>query len=535
MKTLLAESTFLNREPRCQDYLNRVLILGGDRTGQEVANRVAREGFEVILADHRDASVGKSDGIIVLTDTALGRLDGFVGGFTATLLTLNGSRKEHVGFVVAAQPAEVVPRHGHYGLKQTERILSLTDLEALLETPDRLPARRGAWLHVAFLLGLEKESDPAVLSRTLWCIERLGTVYQTQCYVFTRHLKVAAAGLERRYRECREAGTIFFKFDGAGPRFRDDKDGAHVLFVEPLLRQEAELIPDLLVVDEDLRPPSSLRPLLHAIPSSKLSQPFLQPDSLRFPGVETPKAGILAVGPSRGVFHPDLIETDVEAVAVALREARSRQETGEIPGPPQIDSEKCTMCLTCVRLCPHGAITFRTVADVDPATCVRCGICAAECPMRAIVLDPPAGRSDSVSTVTEQLSCPAGALRIVAFLCSRSGGQALEACAGSLPESVVPVVIRCAGALDLSHILHAFRQGADAVLVGGCFRGNCASLYGNVLGEQRVSQAREFLQEAGIEPQRLKFVSLAANNPAALVAALRELDATVGAGTKRKR
>lgn len=534
MKTRVAESTFLNREPRCRDYLNKVLVLGGDRTGLDVANRVAREGFEVILADHRDASVGESHGIAVLTDTALGRLDGFVGGFTTTLLTLNESRVEHVGFVVAAQPAEIVSRHGHYGLKQTERALSLTDLEALLETPDRLPARTGAWLHVAFLLGLEKESDPATLSRALTCIERLGTVSQTQCYVFARHLKVAAAGLERRYRECREAGTIFFKFDGAGPRFRDDKDGAHVLFVEPLLRQEVELIPDLLVVDEDLRPPSSLKPLLDAIPSSGLSSPFLQPDSPRFPGVQTLKAGIFAVGPSHGVFHPDLIETDVEAVAVALREARSRQETGEIPGPPQIDPEKCTMCLTCVRLCPHGAITFRTVADADPATCVRCGICAAECPMRAIELDPPTGRSDILSTVTEKLSCPAGALRIVAFLCSRSGGQALEACAGSLPESVLPIVVRCAGALDLSHILHAFRQGADAVLVGGCFLGNCASLYGNVLGQQRVSQAREFLQEVGIEPRRLKFVSLAANNPAVLMTSLRELDAIVRAGTERR-
>ena len=146
--------------------------------------------------------------------------------------------------------------------------------------------------------------------------------------------------------------------------------------------------------------------------------------------------------------------------------------------------------------------------------------------MRAIVLDPPVGRADVLSTVKDGLACAGAAPRIVAFLCSRSGEQAMEACEAELRASLIPVIVRCAGTVDLSHILEAFRCKADAVLVGGCFQGNCASLYGNVFGEQRVDQAREFLLQAGIEPDRLKFVSLAANTPDRLRNALQELKAT---------
>ena len=77
-------------------------------------------------------------------------------------------------------------------------------------------------------------------------------------------------------------------------------------FTDPLLRLEMELEPDLLVVDEELLPPTMLEPLFHAIPSFRFAAPFLKPESTRFAGVETAKAGILAVGASRGFLIPML-------------------------------------------------------------------------------------------------------------------------------------------------------------------------------------------------------------------------------------
>ena len=56
-----------------------------------------------------------------------------------------------------------------------------------------------------------------------------------------------------------------------------------------------------------------------------------------------------------------------------------------------IDTDKCALCLTCIRSCPHRAIEIGEVAagqkwgaKVIPEACQGCGICAGECPAKAI-------------------------------------------------------------------------------------------------------------------------------------------------------
>jgi 2-oxoacid:acceptor oxidoreductase delta subunit (pyruvate/2-ketoisovalerate family) len=59
---------------------------------------------------------------------------------------------------------------------------------------------------------------------------------------------------------------------------------------------------------------------------------------------------------------------------------------------PVLDSEKCVGCLTCVMLCPEGAVCSdsklgKIVFNLD--YCKGCGICANECPTKAIVMKMP--------------------------------------------------------------------------------------------------------------------------------------------------
>jgi heterodisulfide reductase subunit A-like polyferredoxin len=51
----------------------------------------------------------------------------------------------------------------------------------------------------------------------------------------------------------------------------------------------------------------------------------------------------------------------------------------------QVDGEKCSCCLTCVRLCPYRAPHVEEgKAVIDPVLCQGCGSCQAACPSRAI-------------------------------------------------------------------------------------------------------------------------------------------------------
>lgn len=81
----------------------------------------------------------------------------------------------------------------------------------------------------------------------------------------------------------------------------------------------------------------------------------------------------------------DKIEPDADLPTVEL-------PTGATIGEITVDAELCTLCSSCARLCPTGAITFvdRPTARLQffEASCVQCGICQRGCPEQAIALHP---------------------------------------------------------------------------------------------------------------------------------------------------
>ena len=94
-------------------------------------------------------------------------------------------------------------------------------------------------------------------------------------------------------------------------------------------------------------------------------------------------------------------------------------------------------------------------------------------------------------------------------------------------KDLIPVTVPCAGTIDPAHILSAFQQGADGVLVAGCHTGNCASIYGTVLAGERTSRAGLILEESGIDPSRLMFTTLASNTPGDFARAVQQLEQNI--------
>jgi heterodisulfide reductase subunit A-like polyferredoxin len=53
----------------------------------------------------------------------------------------------------------------------------------------------------------------------------------------------------------------------------------------------------------------------------------------------------------------------------------------------QVDPQKCSVCLTCVRTCPYQVPKIKDgAAFIEVASCFGCGACVAECPGKAIQL-----------------------------------------------------------------------------------------------------------------------------------------------------
>ncbi|MDQ1239088.1 MAG: hypothetical protein QG577_1273 [Thermodesulfobacteriota bacterium] len=493
--------------------LEKVLVLGRSDIALDLSDVLAQNGLQVVCVG---ASGGPSSSRIrMIPDGVLKQIQGSVGRFTAVIDTPDGPREEKAGFVVAAYPAEVIPQFDLYGVQPSKRVISLSTFCNALRTRSFTDLRRQEWLHVAFLMGLRGEADTTAFEDILSCIEMLRSEDKVQPYVFTRNLKVAEEGLEARYRRARELGTLFFKFDDHGPDLQyDGPDLLKIVFSDPQLLWDMEFTPDILVVDEQRLPSYDLEPLLSLIPSSASTRPYLTPDSPRFPHVETSKAGVFALGPARGEFYPARIYRDIDTTIAALKRLAGVANRSRAEKSARVNVDQCTLCLTCVRMCPHGAVNFSSVASVDRLSCVGCGICVGVCPMRAISLDgiEPGKRDQGGSAVLSlKGSEPRGEVGIVGFLCEHSAANAFEELPINLKTLVHPVVVPCAGSLTESDILAAFLGGADAVIVAGCFQGNCRSIYGTRIGSHRVSSIQTALENIGMPSNRLVFVPSASN------------------------
>jgi F420-non-reducing hydrogenase iron-sulfur subunit len=66
----------------------------------------------------------------------------------------------------------------------------------------------------------------------------------------------------------------------------------------------------------------------------------------------------------------------------------------------------------------------------------------------------------------------------------------------------IPII--CSGKVDATHVLDAFKHGADGVLVLGCPAGECHYQDGNYESKKRILLLQKLLDSCGIEPDRVR-------------------------------
>ncbi len=95
---------------------------------------------------------------------------------------------------------------------------------------------------------------------------------------------------------------------------------------------------------------------------------------------------------------------------------------------------------------------------------------------------------------------------IVAFLCNWCTFTAADLAGTSrlgYPQNIRIIRMMCSGMVDPMYILKAFIEGADGVLVGGCWPGDCHYINGNLKARRRVALLKELLSTFGIGEERL--------------------------------
>lgn len=535
VKPLVSRGLALNR---------RVLVWGDSYASLKVALALAQMDYPVILASSNPEpnplafeyaegapenealaalvrQVREHHLIKMVQALRIKDFSGVTGNFTLRLDTPAGILTERVGAVVLAPELHLheAPRCNapdHPG------VVSQTRLEALLAAGAAAALPETA----AILVGLAGESHPLALGRALKAASRLLDA-GSRVYLLVGDAKLAGPGLQRALRTNQEAGLILIKLRDC-PAVRAGDEGLRLSFFEPTMREELGLKADLVVFDDHYRTPAGNAELAGLFHLPLGSKGFLQDDNVHHIPVTTSRRGIYVIGPARKIMDLEETEADVNATLFEIQNLLGQGALVAPQGVAVVDRGLCVLCLTCHRLCPHGAITWDNRAIINELACQGCGICASQCPNEAIQLQ---NITDAQVTGLLEAFDPQLSPRIVAFMCRNSAWEAYQTAvkfqAASLPLGFTPIKVPCAGKVDPDYLLRAFTSGADGVLVLSCPQDNCKSSHGNLCAERDVEQVQGLLAEAGVDPNRLLFHSLAANAPGDFINAVDHLMANL--------
>jgi F420-non-reducing hydrogenase iron-sulfur subunit len=97
--------------------------------------------------------------------------------------------------------------------------------------------------------------------------------------------------------------------------------------------------------------------------------------------------------------------------------------------------------------------------------------------------------------------------KVVAFCCnwcSYAGADLAGTTRLQYPPNVRIIRVMCSGRVDPSFVLKAYALGADGVIIAGCHPADCHYINGNEKTAMRGDFLENFLDDAGIEPQRFK-------------------------------
>ncbi len=498
------------------------LVFGNGECARSLAMGLSGRGLKVAMAvaapvaDKLEPPAGHGDTITSWAGTHLIACQGQPGDFQLTVEQDGRRMVQRAGSIVVAEQPQQIPNFAVYGLSSSGRVLSISQAEAIL-LDGKAASTSGGAIHILFLNDWNEHCHPVTAARMLRLCKTVQQLPNRHTVYMAGHLKVSVEGMEACCQAAKAAGTMFFKFDRQRPQVQMLPDGrVQASCWDDTTRITFTMTFDYVVVDEKITPNSTLDHLSRVLRLDRDLHGFVQSDNVQRLSNATNRRGIFAAGGARAVMSPEEQLSDAAHAALKVSEFLAGLDKGELPRV-EIDTARCARCLTCYRLCPHGAIEMLPRMTVMPQACQSCGLCMAGCPNRAIQVHDDQLTSALQQMMTEEAPRPMNGPfipRLVAFCCRRSALPARDMAVSAghrLPDGLVVVEGLCGGRFSVTHMLSALEAGADGVLVLTCHPGNCHSECGPTNASRRVDTAAQALALADIGAERLHFGTLAAN------------------------
>jgi heterodisulfide reductase subunit A2 len=208
-------------------------------------------------------------------------------------------------------------------------------------------------------------------------------------YEFFMDIRAFGKGYEEFYERVQEDGVHFIRGKGAEVLVRPD--GKLVVKGEDADMGRAVAVEvDMVVLGTGMTPQDDAAEISQMYGIGCGDEGFFTEAHPKLRPVETNSDGVFLAGTCQAPRDvPDTVAHANAAAAEALA-LISRGEVIISPTTAIVDESLCSGCMTCINLCPYGAISFVEMGDeghaeINDALCKGCGTCVAACPSKAII------------------------------------------------------------------------------------------------------------------------------------------------------
>ena len=393
------------------------LVIGGGVSGMTAALELAKQGFEVHLVE-REKELGghlrkiyytlegedpqeqlrklvkavmENERINVYLGAEVLEVSGFVGNFKSKILHKGEEKLIENGIVIVATGAvEYTPKEYLYG--EDPRVMTQHELEEKL-AKGNLNVQKVVMIQC---VGARNEERPNCAR--ICCGQAVKNALKIkelnpEADVYVLYKDVRTYGfMEEHYREAAAKGVLFINYaDERKPRVVNEGGRLKVTFWEPVLKQEVQMEPDIVVLSAATIPNPDNKKIAEMLKVPLTKDGFFLEAHMKLRPVDFQTDGVFLCGMAHS---PKFIEESIsQACAAAARAATilSKKEL-EMEGiVASVDEDLCSGCRICEYLCPYSAVEMKekdgkTVAHVIEALCKGCGVCGTACPTKAITL-----------------------------------------------------------------------------------------------------------------------------------------------------
>jgi heterodisulfide reductase subunit A len=338
--------------------------------------------------------------------------------------------------------------------------------------------------------------------------------------ILFRELYLGKVGGDREldFMQARKLGVTFF-------RYRRDRlpviGNKTVDVLDTLTGEPVRVAFDRVVLSMPLIPYDNANTLAALLGLPQDEAGFLAEPRMRLRPGRYADPGIYVLGSAQQ--PADTAEALFQAYLTSSRTARFlSQERISVQTPVAcIDPTLCTGCGNCPQVCPTLAIHLEkrdgllSLSEVDGLRCIGCGNCVVVCPVKAITL-PGWDNIEIPAQISAALAARRnGGVKVIALACEWSAYAAADMAGArriSYPSNVTILRMNCSARFDPYHILWAFLNGAEGVLLGACPPGECHYGTGNLYAQERVEKLKKELAAHSIDPRRLRLEFLTLEN-----------------------